>query len=357
MKIKNLIHALVIPIFIFASCGKGNDPTPVTPATPITITEFYPQKMITGRELTIIGTNFDVVAANNIVKINGVAATVSSATATTVIVTIPTAATSGKITINKGALSATSSADFTVMNNPYQNVRVKGVYNETNKRRDLYFYDSANRLTAIKYYVTNALGIEYQEGLFTYSYTTNGKLDKTVYESISPASKIKSVNQYAYLNDVLSTVTNSNLDETNPSATVITITDINKYDFLKGQVNAIISSNAQGQVAGVYKYAYSVLDGNPKMIVTNTADASAQSPVLNTTTTVEYADVLSPVSLITPYVLQPSILFTKSQVFSNVVGTYSYSYTLDTSGKIATTTVNQALTGTSTRTYTYENKN
>jgi hypothetical protein len=352
MKITKDILFILLSVVI-ASCGK--DKPIVTPeVTPITITEFYPQKMITGRELTIVGTNFDPVAANNLVKINGVVAIVNYASATAINVTIPAAATSGKVTVKKGTVSSISSTDFTVINNPYQNVRLKEVYYGASKLRSLFFYDSENKLTSIKNYAIDAFGLEYLESTATYSYGPNKKIDNKVFEEIIPLTKISYVTNYTYVNEMLSTVTLSKLDATTTPA-VKTVTKITKYDYLKGILNSVAYFNPITNTAnGFYRYDYSILDGNPKIVSFFSNDAS--SPILGEpTTTIEYANVLSPIYLFLP--AQTSILLEKSQLFGGVIGAYTFTYTLDTTEKIASITTTHPLFGSYTDTYTYENKN
>lgn len=70
------------------------------PATPApTITSFAPPKGAVGTDVTINGTGFSATAANNTVKFNGTVATVKSATATQIVATVPTGATTGKVTV------------------------------------------------------------------------------------------------------------------------------------------------------------------------------------------------------------------------------------------------------------------
>lgn len=89
--------------------------TTTTTSAP-TITSFTPTSGSEGTTVTITGTNFSTTAANNIVSFNGVAATVSAATATQLTVTVPSGATTGKITVtvNTSSTIATSADDFTV---------------------------------------------------------------------------------------------------------------------------------------------------------------------------------------------------------------------------------------------------
>lgn len=78
------------------------------------IVSFTPVSGPEGTTVTITGTNFSSTLANNTVSFNGTSATVSSASATELVVTVPTGATTGKITVTVGGQSATSTDDFTV---------------------------------------------------------------------------------------------------------------------------------------------------------------------------------------------------------------------------------------------------
>lgn len=76
------------------------------------VTGFSPKIGAPGDVVTITGTNFDPVDARNIVKFNGVQATVTNGNLTELQVTVPEGVTSGKITVEKNRLIATSSEDF-----------------------------------------------------------------------------------------------------------------------------------------------------------------------------------------------------------------------------------------------------
>ncbi len=82
-------------------------------ATP-TISNFSPTSGSIGTAVIIIGTNFDVITANNIVKFNGVTATVLASTSTTITTQVPSGATTGTISVSVGCNTATSSGSFTV---------------------------------------------------------------------------------------------------------------------------------------------------------------------------------------------------------------------------------------------------
>ena len=78
------------------------------------ISGFIPTSGPVGTSVTIFGSGFNTTAASNVVKFNGVAATVTTATATTLTVTVPTGATTGTLSVANGAANATSSLRFTV---------------------------------------------------------------------------------------------------------------------------------------------------------------------------------------------------------------------------------------------------
>jgi hypothetical protein len=278
--------------------------------------------MITGSEITIVGTNFDPIASNNVVKINGVVAKVNSATATTLAITIPTAATSGKITVNKGAVAATSSNDFMVMNNPYQNVRIKYITTIETKIRRLFHYDSSNRLTSIETCLMDNLGTLNIQSINTYTYLPDGKLDKDTYKIISPASNTSTVDQYTYVGNVLDKITNSTIDETTASSPIVTINSIEKYDFIKGSINTITRTDSQGKILFINKYAYAIIAGNPQIVLTQTPGPGSGGGV-SSRTTLYSGDVLNPLSLTIPTV-QESLFFEKSYAFSQIADDYTF---------------------------------
>jgi N-acetylneuraminic acid mutarotase len=80
-----------------------------------TITSFAPTSGLIGASITITGTDFSTTPANNVVKFNNTTATVTAATATTLSVTVPAGATTGKITVTLNGLTATSAEDFIVV--------------------------------------------------------------------------------------------------------------------------------------------------------------------------------------------------------------------------------------------------
>jgi YD repeat-containing protein len=81
----------------------------------LTIFNVTPQQATATAQVTIQGQGFSTTPSANIVKFNGVQATVVSATATTLVVTVPTGATSGAITVTVGSATAQSPANFTVV--------------------------------------------------------------------------------------------------------------------------------------------------------------------------------------------------------------------------------------------------
>jgi large repetitive protein len=86
----------------------------VTTASSLTITSFTPPSGPVNTTVTITGTNFSATPANNTVKFNGTTAVVTASTATSITTTVPTGATTGKISVTVAGNTATSATDFTV---------------------------------------------------------------------------------------------------------------------------------------------------------------------------------------------------------------------------------------------------
>ena len=78
------------------------------------VTSFSPTVGKTGSSITITGANFG--SSTPTVSFNGTAATVSSFTSTSIVVTVPVGAATGKISVTAGGLAAQSLTDFTVDN-------------------------------------------------------------------------------------------------------------------------------------------------------------------------------------------------------------------------------------------------
>ncbi len=92
--------------------------TVTAPPTTPTISNFTPTSGIVGTSVTISGTNFSSTLSSNTVKFNGTTASLSSGNTTQLIATVPSGASTGKITVTVGANTVTSSGDFTITTPP-----------------------------------------------------------------------------------------------------------------------------------------------------------------------------------------------------------------------------------------------
>lgn len=84
-------------------------------STTLSIVSMTPSRAPVGASVTVSGTAFATTApSNNTVRFNGTAATVTSASATRLVVTVPSGATSGTVTVTAGGGTASSQQAFTV---------------------------------------------------------------------------------------------------------------------------------------------------------------------------------------------------------------------------------------------------
>lgn len=102
-----------VVVTVNGQTATGPNFTVVTPV-PLTIATITPSSGLVGIDVTITGTGFSATPAENIVKVNGVAATVKRATAVQLVVTIPANATTGPITVEVKDKTVTGSV-FTVI--------------------------------------------------------------------------------------------------------------------------------------------------------------------------------------------------------------------------------------------------
>lgn len=102
---------------LWSGCKNSDEVhNPIIPAP--TITEFSPTSGSAGTSVTITGTNFSTAAANNVVMFNGTTATVSAATGTSLTVSVPAGASSGKITVGVSSQTVSSATHFTIVQAP-----------------------------------------------------------------------------------------------------------------------------------------------------------------------------------------------------------------------------------------------
>ena len=139
MKTSLYLTALIGLILLIWSCSKQSDTTPTPiPITALAITSITPTSGIVGTKVIIVGTGFSAVLADNVVKFGGIAATLDSSTTTRLVTKVPKDAIIGKITVEVGGKSATSSTDFTV------NTSTTGIYSEGQFKS---FYFTKDKLT------------------------------------------------------------------------------------------------------------------------------------------------------------------------------------------------------------------
>jgi YD repeat-containing protein len=86
-------------------------------ATQVSIIEFTPNGGSVGEVVTIYGTGFSATPGLNTVAFNGTAAAITSATSTSLVVTVPSGATTGTVAVTSPNGSATSAESFTVAAN------------------------------------------------------------------------------------------------------------------------------------------------------------------------------------------------------------------------------------------------
>lgn len=114
-QIKLLTGVFVFLIFLNTGCSKGdssnNPPAPPAP----TIASYSPIAAAAGEQVVITGTNFNTTAASNIVKFNGITATVSAATSTQLTVIVPAGASTGRIAVTVNSQTTTSVTDFILL--------------------------------------------------------------------------------------------------------------------------------------------------------------------------------------------------------------------------------------------------
>lgn len=110
---KNALLFLTLLLSVVLSCKKS-EPEPA----PFSILDFTPAQGIAGTAVTITGEGFSVDPTKNSVKFGAGVATVTTASATQLVVSVPATAQSGKITVETDGRTATSATDFIFIDGP-----------------------------------------------------------------------------------------------------------------------------------------------------------------------------------------------------------------------------------------------
>jgi len=106
---KGICLVITANVFILMTCcGKVSLKNPV-------LSGFSPASGVVGTQVTISGVRFDPVAGNDIVKFNGVQATIVSAAASQIVAIVPQGATSGPITVTTLNGTSGSSTSFIML--------------------------------------------------------------------------------------------------------------------------------------------------------------------------------------------------------------------------------------------------
>lgn len=116
-----LLLALSLTV-AFVGCKKGSQPDDPQPVAVPTIARIEPLTALPGGTVTITGTNFDPNPANNTVTIGGVPVVVSSATATSLVVTVPEGVQPGPVVVKVGNQTVQSAESFVLAPKPLKPV-------------------------------------------------------------------------------------------------------------------------------------------------------------------------------------------------------------------------------------------
>jgi RHS repeat-associated protein len=105
----------VVSVTVTTAGGSGTLNSAFTYVPPPAITSFTPAQGPAGTSVTINGSNFDAIAANNVVVIGGVPGVITSATTTRVIATVAATAVTGPVSVSTAFGTATAATNFTVL--------------------------------------------------------------------------------------------------------------------------------------------------------------------------------------------------------------------------------------------------
>ena len=191
--------------YTYDSVGNITQITKTTLTSPgaLAIFNLLPVRGVPGTAVTIQGQGFDTTPANNKVQFNGAATTAISATATTLVVTVPQAATSGPVSVAVGGATA-QGPSFTVvhltslsvapatasstLSNTFQ-FAASGMFDDTSMAdvTGLVAWSSSNSAVATISNTAGSQGLATGQGLGTTTITAaSGNLTATALLKVAP---------------------------------------------------------------------------------------------------------------------------------------------------------------------------
>ncbi|HEY4195832.1 MAG TPA: IPT/TIG domain-containing protein [Mucilaginibacter sp.] len=308
------------------SCTKkhaSDEIHPVTPpitTTPINITGISPAQAVTGSDIMIKGSGFDPTLSNNVVKIGTVNAIVKAVTDTSLIITIPDNALTGKITVTKGSLSATTDREYYMVGPFDPDFRLREFVDGHRNVYD-FEYDSKNRVTfrrenyrIIDQFIINLASAEY-------SYNSAGLLEKEVRTPVGTVAGSSDttwkITEYFYTNGILSS---DKVSSMNTAKTVSTVLFTHTYSFIGNQLLKTITKNAAGVQTSVETYTYSNVNDEPTVV----RQINSVTDGLSTETYYQHPGEVDPYAYCIPGAPKPSLFLTDSARFSNpIIPSYS----------------------------------
>jgi len=104
--------SLISALFIFTNCSKEEEPSQINDPE-FTITSITPNSGPVGSTIEILGIGFSAIQSENVVKFNGIEASITSGNETSLVLIVPQGATTGVVTVTKAGKTATGPS-FTV---------------------------------------------------------------------------------------------------------------------------------------------------------------------------------------------------------------------------------------------------
>jgi len=297
MKNRSFFFLLLINSLI-ASCTKNNsNPIPQTPAGLLSISSISPTSGGENTVVTISGTDFQTIPANNIVKFNGVTAAVQTSTTTTLTVLVPAGASSGSVTVttSDGTVTGPTFTCTTKITGLLNMVIDSNMNGDGCKDTTYYTYNSNNRLIKVVYdqnWKVNTTAIYHQETVFSVvraasGIITNFDTNNSDY-GISNYSFDPIANHYTYRIRT-SGLLNNNVDSIIYTYTGDNITQLISYSKSSSQGvyslswKNLISYDASGNPSQSSSYQYNVLNSTWQQIEIGalTFDTNVNPLILN----------------------------------------------------------------------------
>lgn len=341
---------LIVVLISLGGCKKDkNIRKEETPTQdPVEISGLIPAQNVVGSDFMIVGSGFNPIASNNIVKIGNVILTVKQATATSLIVNTPDNWIFDKVSVSTGLMNAMTSYKYYVNEDPYKMLRLKSSLEGVSDLFEFTYNSDNQAIKKVTNFINPINHLTFYVGETDYSYNGTGLLTKEVYTPSN--SNLQTITEYFYTDGHLTSDKIYNFNTDNSTTTNLSS---HTYVILGRQLVNKVTKDGNGNQLSSENYDYAIINEIPQVVKTTNNVASGISKA----TYIQHPLLFDPSALLIPGAPRSTLFLASSATFTDP-NVKNYTISSITPALLVLPSVTYQYAGglRDYITYTYENK-